>query len=110
MTSKKRDEFLQKRLIETNGRCTYCTIQIDFDEAELDHFFPSSRGGTDRYENLRASCKSCNASKGNKTPLEWAEFLRDRFDKVYQEFWRVKKAAIYMTDIGNRWALDGEAK
>lgn len=42
------------------------------DRIEIDHVIPISRGGTHSIGNLLPLCKSCNASKGNKTFTEWA--------------------------------------
>lgn len=38
---------------------------------ELDHILPLSRGGSNHFLNLMPACKSCNASKGAKTYVEW---------------------------------------
>ena len=32
----------------------------------IDHVFPSSKGGTSKYENLQFLCESCNLKKSNK--------------------------------------------
>jgi hypothetical protein len=35
-------------------------------ELEVDHILPVSRGGTDRFDNLRTLCWPCNRKRGNK--------------------------------------------
>lgn len=50
-----------------NHKCAYCGAT---ENLTIDHILPSSRGGKDTWENLTASCTSCNAKKGNKTPEE----------------------------------------
>ncbi len=50
-----------------NHRCVYCSRKNA--RLELDHIVPESTGGTGRPDNLAASCRDCNASKGNR-PLE----------------------------------------
>ena len=51
-----------------NGICHYCLDGAD----EIDHIVSATLGGDDRFENLIASCKSCNRSKRGK-PLPEAE-------------------------------------
>lgn len=56
----RRDEFC----------CQYCGDKLNSSTATLDHVVPVSRGGGDTWGNLVASCKKCNANKGNQTPKE----------------------------------------
>ena len=46
--------------------CQYCYIELPRKELTLDHVIPISRGGKTSWENIVASCKTCNISKGNK--------------------------------------------
>lgn len=56
-------------VIERDGyACVYCGAT---GELTLDHVIPQSRGGSDTPENLVLACKSCNCSKGARTPNEW---------------------------------------
>ncbi len=50
--------------------CQYCGEEFPFVDLTLDHVIPSSRGGTNEWDNLVASCKKCNQRKGNRTPQE----------------------------------------
>lgn len=57
-------------VLERDGyQCVYCGV--DGVPLELDHVIPKSRGGDHSLENLVSACKSCNSSKGAKTPEEW---------------------------------------
>ncbi len=47
-------------------KCTYCGKGIRFNESDIDHIWPQSKGGTDHHVNLVIACQSCNRSKGNK--------------------------------------------
>jgi hypothetical protein len=50
-------------------KCIYCG---DTDGPfELDHIFPSSRGGRDIEEILALSCQKCNRQKNDRTIDEW---------------------------------------
>lgn len=51
--------------------CQYCGT-VEADQWHCDHVYPLSRGGTNDIENLVTACRSCNSSKGAKTPEEWA--------------------------------------
>lgn len=47
--------------------CCYCGEPM----TDLDHIDPISKGGDGGWENLTASCRSCNASKNDKPLLAW---------------------------------------
>lgn len=49
--------------------CTYCGTTTD--DPHCDHITPLSRGGSSDESNLTTSCRSCNTSKGARTPEEW---------------------------------------
>lgn len=51
-------------------RCLYCGLQFFRSALTRDHVVPTSRGGTDRWENVVAACKRCNWQKDNCTPEE----------------------------------------
>lgn len=43
-----------------------CKIYLTYEDAEVDHKYPWSKGGTTKLNNARLICSSCNKSKGNK--------------------------------------------
>jgi len=51
-------------------RCLYCGEQNPRSQLTRDHVLPTSRGGTDRWENVVAACHRCNWKKDNRTPEE----------------------------------------
>lgn len=55
-----------KRLYASS--CFYCGST---DRIEADHVMPLSRGGKHSMSNLIPACRGCNASKNNKTVMEW---------------------------------------
>lgn len=63
-------EAIARMMADANGHCFYCGQKSD--RLEVDHVMPVSRGGTSAADNLVASCRACNASKGAKTLDEWA--------------------------------------
>jgi 5-methylcytosine-specific restriction endonuclease McrA len=56
----KRDDF----------RCAYCGKRFAPEKLTVDHVIPSSRGGTNDWNNVLTCCSPCNLRKGNKTPKE----------------------------------------
>lgn len=52
-----------------NWRCAYCHER--FDKLTPDHIHPISRGGSNDITNIIPACLSCNASKQDRTPLEY---------------------------------------
>lgn len=68
--------------------CMYCGNTFKESDLTRDHVVPLSRHGVDKWQNVVASCRTCNTRKGNRTPEEahmpllaipyvpnWAEFL-----------------------------------
>lgn len=53
-----------------NHRCLYCGQQYARGDLTRDHVLPTSRGGTNRWENVVAACKRCNWQKDDRTPEE----------------------------------------
>ena len=47
-------------------RCQYCSHSAE----NIDHVVPRSRGGEHTWDNVVASCRSCNARKGDRLPSE----------------------------------------
>lgn len=65
---KKKFSWLFKELLwNASGRaCAYCGEELAiFEDMAVDHFHPSSRGGSDDLENLVCCCNWCNSSKIN---------------------------------------------
>lgn len=68
--------------------CMYCGNTFSERDLTRDHVVPLSRHGADKWQNVVASCRTCNTRKGNRTPEEanmpllaipyvpnWAEYL-----------------------------------
>ena len=65
-----------------NHECQYCTAKEDL---TIDHILPSSRGGSDSWENMVTACIKCNAKKGNRTPMEANMLLRSTPKKPFNK-------------------------
>lgn len=68
----KRSVRLSRRNIylRDNYTCQYTGKRLPSSELNLDHVIPSSRGGSNTWENLVCCSIDVNSKKGNKTPEE----------------------------------------
>lgn len=56
-------------LIRDNFKCLYCNKDlVSNTDYEMEHIIPKISGGKEHYQNLAASCTSCNKKKGGRTP------------------------------------------
>jgi uncharacterized protein RhaS with RHS repeats len=61
---------------DAKTRCRYCGTEVKDGVGSptskgYDHVIPYSRGGGAESDNISVSCRTCNRSKGAKTPEEW---------------------------------------
>lgn len=56
--------------IRDNYRCQYTGEEVSMKNADLDHIVPSSRGGSNDWDNLVVCSKTINRKKRNRTPEE----------------------------------------
>ena len=61
--------------------CYLCFSPIDFGKDTIDHKIPLSRGGTNQYNNLAISCRSCNCKKNARTLKEYRRILDEMAKK-----------------------------
>ncbi|MEU3733039.1 HNH endonuclease signature motif containing protein [Streptomyces sp. NPDC033538] len=64
-------------LSAAGGWCTYCGSMAVRAEV-VDHVEPLEQGGADDITNLVPACRSCNASKKDRTPEQWKKSLERR--------------------------------
>ncbi len=67
-----KDLRLTKRniYIRDKYKCQYSGEQLNYDEANIDHVIPRSRGGKKEWSNLVVCSKEINSIKGDRTPEE----------------------------------------
>lgn len=76
-----------------NGQCCHCGRPLTYETAVIDHKFPTNLGGSNKMENLRLLCASCNAKlcNTNITEFEFQQYLKNtlendkRFDNICSE-------------------------
>ena len=55
------------------NKCGWCGVSFKEVTPTIDHYIPLSRGGMHDDSNLQILCLSCNSSKNDKDPIEWAQ-------------------------------------
>ena len=66
-------ESLRHRILESAGKCDWCTVSLVQQEFEIDHIIALSSGGSNSSENLALACPDCNRSKASKHPARFAQ-------------------------------------
>jgi len=69
-------------------RCQYCNRAAE----NIDHVVPRSRGGPHSWENVVASCRSCNSRKEDRLPAEAGFHLRSAPRAPHSSLWLVATA------------------
>ena len=104
-----------KKII-VDGKCWYCGAE---DMRDMDHFMPTNgrlftppRFGLEHQGNIIPSCKTCNANKSNKNPMNWLnkgrvtkgkefKFPQERIDAFQLFFDKFKSKLIADQDLTN---------
>ena len=60
------DNFKRRLLEKQDGVCPWCTDSLDFDEIEIDHVWPVSKGGRNWVFNKQALHGPCNKEKSDR--------------------------------------------
>jgi HNH endonuclease len=79
---------LTKEMLLARDRyvCAYCAQRFRFEQLDMEHIVPSSKGGEASWMNLVAACKACNNRKANRTPeaagmkLHYVPYVPNRYD------------------------------
>lgn len=78
---KRQVRFSRKNIFERDKwTCQYCGAKPSKSDLNLDHVVPRSKGGRTTWDNIVASCFTCNGKKGSKT--------------LEQLGWRLKKTPV----------------
>jgi hypothetical protein len=79
---------LTKEMLLARDRyvCAYCAQRFRFDQLDMEHIVPRSKGGKDSWTNLVAACKACNNRKADCTPeaagmkLHYVPYVPNRYE------------------------------
>jgi 5-methylcytosine-specific restriction endonuclease McrA len=69
-------------------KCQYCNKAAE----NIDHVLPRSRGGPHAWDNVVASCRSCNARKEDRLPAEAGLTLKHPPREPHADLWVVATA------------------
>jgi 5-methylcytosine-specific restriction endonuclease McrA len=61
------DEW-RNMLLESNGICRLCSMQVGYEQLYLDHIYPMMAGGAHTKENVQPVCYTCNRKKAHSLP------------------------------------------
>lgn len=64
------------RLLLDRDTCEYCGRKLSWEEREIEHKTPTSRGGNNSNSNLCISCHQCNAEKSDRTYEEYISYRK----------------------------------
>jgi HNH endonuclease len=79
---------LTKEMLLARDRylCAYCAQRFRFEQLDMEHIVPSSKGGEDSWMNLVTACKGCNNRKADRTPeaagmnLHYVPYVPNRYE------------------------------
>lgn len=63
---------LRDVILESGGRCAWCSAPLVDAEFEIDHVEALVRGGANTRANLVCACPACNRRKGDRPPVQFA--------------------------------------
>jgi hypothetical protein len=52
-------------------KCQICGVSVNEENAHLDHIVQRARFGSNSYENLATTCRSCNLKRGNRLSYDY---------------------------------------
>jgi hypothetical protein len=67
-----RAPVLTKAMLLARDRyiCAYCAHSFPFEQLDMEHIIPKSKGGPNTWMNLVTACKACNCRKADRTPQD----------------------------------------
>lgn len=84
LTEAKDRRNIKKSLAKEFGpKCNACGLE-NYENLEIDHIQPRSKGGQDIYENYQLLCGNCNRMKGNR-PMEYLMNKIDKREKLLKQ-------------------------
>jgi len=66
--------------------CFYCGEIIKHNNCNIEHIIPLSIGGANNINNVVFSCGRCNRTKGNKTDIEFFQYIKKIYLKLKEKY------------------------
>lgn len=84
------------------GKCQYCSKELNFATVTFDHVWPQSLGGEFTWDNIVSCCGSCNMRKADKKPEgEWKPKILPKKPSYFELVAKRKKFPLLIDDP--RW-------
>lgn len=97
MKKRKYNKILIEQYAKQGNVCFYCKKSVNFEDITRDHFLPKSKGNN-LIKNKVFCCRGCNILKGDKTLVEFKEFLIFNIQKILKSIvrnnWKVNEPQI----------------
>lgn len=90
--SKQFSKKTRDSIFEMYKACGMCNIELQNDNhllsnyMQLDHLISKKKGGSNKKENLRALCNSCNSSKGDRSTLDIALKIKKDSSALFRDY------------------------
>ena len=101
MASKKRKVSMKPHFLflRDHGKCIFCSVDLDESKMTREHIIPTSRGGTNTWDNVGIACYDCNSKKGNSMPVgKWVPRVKAYEPTYFQLVELRKKQPIVIED------------
>lgn len=78
----------RKKIFIQNNKCEMCGRLLQIDDfladnyLQIDHLVAKTKGGKSNFSNLRGLCRPCNASKGNRTSLDFLYTIENSVKRI----------------------------
>jgi 5-methylcytosine-specific restriction endonuclease McrA len=103
MIKRKRNEALEEQYRLQGSCCLYCKENVPYELITRDHFLPVSKGNT-LVNNKVFACRTCNNIKGNKSLVEFKDFLiKKSFYLLEKEIVNNKKLKKYELSLISKY-------
>ncbi len=78
---------VRKKVYDKFGRrCAYCGEKFELKDMQVDHVKSIRQGGTDDFDNLFPSCRSCNHYKRSMDLEGFREYLKTLHERIAKNY------------------------